>query len=276
MQPSDAAGIAVVIFLLWVFVANSTTQSPQIPADLGKFFSAEAVTLVREIVASDNCKKSIIENSGVQFINCGVINGNVYVPPTYKKGDKQINYVLTVLPIDLQWVKGRSDAIGDEVQSKALTEIQELLRKEAWAQLPLKAATDIITLGLASNEMVEGMSPEEGLANEKKRSEDRAANLYKTIYPIVPEVEVKNLYTLSLGKYVSDACSSDKAQEDTGYQRPVLIVSIVGKSGSVDQQFITDALKKQFEKFGTVSIDYNCYSGFDLIQLQKTSTSQDI
>jgi hypothetical protein len=277
MQLSDAARIIAVAFLLlWVFMTIATKQSSQIPDDIDEFFSTEAVTLVKEIVASDNCEKSIIENSGVQLINCGVIRGDVYVLPTYEKGDKRINYVLTVLPIDLQWVKGMSDAVGDEVQSKALTEIQESLGNEAWAQLPFRRATDIITIGLASNEMVEGMSPEEGLAHEKRRSEDRAANLYKVIYPIVPEVEVKNMYTLSLGKYVSDACSIDKANGLTSYQRPVLIVSIVGKSESVDQQFITDALKKQFEKFGTASIDYNCYSGFDLNQLQRTSSPQDL
>mgnify|MGYP001802285269 CR=1 FL=1 len=67
----------------------------------------------------------------------------------------------------------------------------------------------------------------------------------------------KNLYATSLGKYDPNACPSEGSSHLTGYQRPLIIASVIDKSDRVDADFIARGVASQLSSFGLSSVDYN-------------------
>ena len=69
-----------------------------------------------------------------------------------------------------------------------------------------------------------------------------------------------NFYVLNLGQYTQNTDCTTK-QGDTGYQRPVMIVNLIGKSSTpLSKADILNALKHHLTQFDDVNIKHTCYS----------------
>lgn len=226
---------------------------------------------IKQIKAEGNCLRAESSNNWHTFINCGVnievsIGGLVSFAPRYREGDRFVDPVIAVLPVNQQWRIDSETEIGDERTQayQPLESIVQTFRREAWARVPLANAMDIITVGLASQEIPVGMTHEAGLYYEEDRANKRALALYQQVYNSIRRPLSKNMYTLSLGKYSSEQCPDQKSGYLTGYQRPVIVVSILDRSPNVDEAFIRNALAERLSQFAGYVVAQSCYTQFEL------------
>ncbi|MCL1467792.1 hypothetical protein [Argonema galeatum] len=255
---------------------NPKSSSPPNPkiSDSPPAYPPKLTQFLQDIKNNKNCNSSTMTLANESAINCGPISINigdslvkvnitinVINTPNIDAKDGQPISSVEILLTNHQWKKGSTSEVS-EIQNEAnvipLKSLIDEMKKADWAQLPFKNATDIIAVGTASFE-VQGND----INTEKKRANDRAVNLYREIYTIIPNKDNKNLWTLNLGKY-QDNCS---VTTSSNYQRPVLIIAILERKNNVDDKYIKKVLKRQLTSFNGTKVNYMCYSGSDFSDL---------
>lgn len=256
---------------------NLKSPSPPSPPEISDpppGYPPKVTQFLQDVKNNKNCNSSTMTLANESTINCGPIfinvggsvfefniTYNIIITPNIDTKDGQPISSVEILLTNHQWKKGSTSEVS-EIQNEAnvipLKSLIDEMKKADWAQLPFKNATDIIVVGTASFE-VQGND----INTEKKRANDRAANLYREIYPIIPNRDNKNLWTLNLGKY-QENCST---YANSNYQRPVLIIAILERKNNADDKYIKNALKGQLTSFNGTKVNYMCYSGSDFSDL---------
>ena len=135
-----------------------------------------------QIIATGNCNHVEISGNNYGYINlnCGVQTDGregsfVSFPPPYEEDSEFVSLAITILPANKQWKINSQDYIGDSISNyyQPVGILEETLRIESWASIPLASATDIVVVGLASQEVPIGLSQQDGIRHEETRARQR-------------------------------------------------------------------------------------------------------
>ena len=155
-----------------------------------------------------------------------------YVREAVDKNRKRASFVIYLFSDEYRWQIGRSDALENGATKISFTpQMQENLNK----------AEEVICIGASSEQIEEGLTPEQGRIKEENRAAERAETIAEWIRPVLRNhVLVKKL---NIGHHA--AYQSSSGDDKTSDQRRVIIVLVLKKEDGVN---VDEALKNAFER----------------------------
>ena len=241
--------------------ANSTSAR-----EVVEQYPANIERTVNRIESSEVCKDATIQTFGDgAAIVCANSSIVFLFSPSFDLGGfgsdfgRSITSVM-ILSEEYQWLFASTTEVEGGF-GLGLSPVERQIEEDA-IQEWIQSSSAIVAVGAASYEGY--------LESENSRAAVRSSEVYALLLNFLARYQTaKSLFKLNLGQYDEEKCAV-LGREDTGYQRPIIILGVFTSSEQPDflpQKQVQRAVS-QLEKNPLPNLDLWCYSKFPNFQVE--------